>query len=129
MKKLICFLLLICNINVVLADCDFATGIQQGPNKTYIYTEECHIKVGQLVEDNKTKTQQLSDLTSALDLKNAALTAADSRTEMWKTTAENEQDRMNKISESQSKSDWLMFGLGVATVLGSGFLAARLIGR
>lgn len=128
MRNLSILLLFIMSINA-MADCDFSTGIQQGANKTFIYTEECHQAVGKLVQDNKVQSQQLSDLTQALDLKNAALATADTRTEMWKTTAENEQDRMNKISDSQSKSDWLMFGLGCLTVLGSGFLAARLIGR
>lgn len=128
MKKLPFLLLMVLSVNA-FADCDFSTGITAGPNKTYIYTEECHLKVGQLVQTNKTQTQQLSDLTTALDLKNAALTAADSRTQLWTKTADDELDRLNSIESSRSTSQWLYFGLGAVTVLGAGFMAARLLGR
>ena len=120
MKKLIIFILLFSlNAN---ATCDWKTGITPGPNKTYIYNEECHQAVGALVQANK-------DLTSAIQLKDLALTTSDSRTIMWQKSADDELDRLNKIQSEQKKSDWLAFSLGALTVLGSGFLAARLIGR
>jgi hypothetical protein len=120
MKKLISIILLFSlNAN---ATCDWKTGITPGPNKTFIYTEECHQQVGKLVQSNK-------DLTSVIQLKDLALTNADVRTQLWEKTADNEMDRLNKLSADQKHSDWLYFTLGAATVIMTGFMAARLIGR
>lgn len=120
MKKYIAILLLVsCTAN---ATCDWKTGVIPGPNKTFIYSEECHQRVGQLVQANL-------DLSKAIDLKNLALTTADARTTLWQKSADDELDRLNKLQADQKHSDWLFFGLGALTVVGAGFMTARLIGR
>ncbi len=129
MKKLICSLLLLVMSTNVLADCDFSKGITTGPNNTHIFTEECYLKVGQLVQDAKIKDQQIADYSKAIQLKDLALTNADARTALWTKTAEDEQDRMNKLDSEQKHSDWLYFGLGVATTFLAGYAAAKLAGR
>jgi hypothetical protein len=120
MKKLVVFILLF-SVNAQAA-CDWKTGITPGPNKTFIYNEECHQEVGKLVEANK-------DLTKSIQLKDLAITNAEARTQLWMTTADAEQARLAKIDSDAKTNQWLFFGLGALTVIGSGFMAARLIGH
>ncbi len=120
MKRFIALILLF-SLNAQ-ASCDWKTGITPGPNHTYIYSEECHQAVGQLVQANK-------DLTSAIQLKDLALTKADERMQLWMNTADSEQDRLAKMNSDTKTNQWLFFGLGVATVVLSGFMTARLIGH
>lgn len=128
MKKLITLFLLVTLVsNIAFADCDWNTGITPGPNKTFIYSEACHLAVGQLVQSNKTQLAEISDLTQAVQLKDAALLAADQRTMLWTKASDDELDRLNKLSADSKRNDWLMFGLGALTVIGSGFMAAKLI--
>jgi hypothetical protein len=128
MKAFIIYALLaILTTDVAFAECDFKTGIIDGPNKTFIYTEECHQKVGQLVQSNATQAAQIADYQKAITLKDLAITAADQRTQLWTKTAEDEQDRMNKLTADQNRSVWLYFGLGALTVIGAGFMTAKLI--
>lgn len=117
MKRIISFLMLLTFVsNVALADCDFSTGITPGPNKTFVYSEECHLKVGQLVQQNTTLLAQVGDLTKAIDLKDLALTKADQRTQLWMDTNDKLQDRLSKIDEVYRHNELLYYGLGVLTV-------------
>lgn len=130
MKKLIISLMLfIFTTNIALAGCDWNTGITPGPNHTFIYSDACHLAVGKLVQDNKAQLAQIADLTKAISLKDLAISNADARIALWQGTAEKEQDRLNTLSSEQGHDHLLYFGLGVLTVIGSGFLAARLIGH
>jgi hypothetical protein len=130
MKKLIVSILLaIMTINSAFADCDFSSGITPGPNKTFIYTEECHLKVGHLVQDNAIMTKQLTDLNQAISLKDLALTKSDARAQLWMSTSENLEGRLQKVDSLEKSSQWLMFGLGALTVFGAGIMAAKLIGK
>lgn len=129
MKKFISFILFISLFsNIVLADtnCDWTT-IKTLPDGGFEYSPALNICVGQLVQTNQIQTQQIADLTKAIQLKDLALTNADARIQLWETSADNELDRLNKIQSDQKKSDWLMFGLGALTVLGAGYMAARLV--
>ena len=129
MKKLVtCILLLISSVNA-FADCDFSTGIKPLPDGNFEYSKECHLKVGQLVQDNATKDLQIQDLTKAITLKDLALKEADSRTQLWMTTSNNELDRLNKISNDQRTSQWMYFALGVVTTFAAGYGAAKLAGH
>lgn len=101
------------------AACDWKT-IIPGPNRTFVYTEVCHQEVGKLVQANK-------DLASAVQLKDLAITNADARTQLWMTTSENMENRLQKMDSSEKSNGWLMFGLGALTVLGAGFMAAKLL--
>jgi hypothetical protein len=120
MKKLIALILLFSA--TANATCDWKTGITPGPNKTFIYTEECHQAVGALVKAN-------ADLTTALDLKNAALVIADQRTALWEKTSDDELSRLNAIETDQKHNDFLYFGLGILATIGTGFAVAKLVGK
>ena len=128
MKKLISLILLACTFsNLAMADCDFSKGITPGPNHTYIYTEECHLKVGQLIQDNKALTLQVGDLTKAIQLKDLALTKADERTQLWMNTSDKMEDRLTKIDETYKKNEWIYFGLGVLTTFAAAYAAGQVI--
>lgn len=128
MKKIISSLLLLCMLsNIAMADCDFSTGIAAGPNHTWIFTDACYLKVGQLVQDNKALTLQVGDLTKAITLKDLALTKADDRTQLWMNTSDKLTDSLTKIESEQKHNDWLYFGLGVLTTFAAGYVAAQAI--
>lgn len=127
MKKAISTLLLFCFMsNVALADCDFSKGITPGPNHTFIYTEECHLKVGKLVQDNQTKDLQIGDLTKAIQLKDLALVKADERTQLWMDTSDKLQNRMTTVDSLAKKNEWIYFGLGVLATVGAGYVASQM---
>ncbi len=126
MKKVISSLLLLCVLsNVAMADCDFSSGITPGPNKTFIYSEECHQQVGKLVQSNKTKDLQIADLNKAIELKDLALVKADERIQLWMTTTQKLEDRMTTIDDLRGKNYWMYYGLGIAT----GFVAVWAAGQ
>ncbi len=126
MKKFIYLILILSN--AAYADCNWSS-IQPLKDGGYEYPTDVHLCVGNLVQDYNTKNKQIQDLTSAITLKDEALTSADARTKLWTDAAEAEQNRMLSISANESKTQWMYFGLGVITVLGAGFMAAKLIGR
>lgn len=127
MKKVISLLLLFCFFsNAAYADCDFSTGITPGPNKTFIYSEECHQKVGQLVQSDKTKTAQIADLTQAIQLKDLALTKSDQRTQLWMDTSDKLQGRLTSVDSLAKQNEWIYFTLGVLATIGAGYAASQL---
>jgi hypothetical protein len=130
MKKifLILFLILFAE-NSCFANCDWKTGITPGPNHTFIYTESCHLAVGQLVSDSAVKDKQISDLTTALDLKNAALVIADQRTALWEKTSDDQLMRLNTMQADQHHDNTLAFALGVATTFLAAYAAGQIIHR
>jgi len=128
MKKLISSLLLTSMFSpMAFGTCDFSKGITPGPNNTYIYSLECHLAVGQLVQDNKTKDLQLIDLGKALTLKTEALDDSDKRVQLWQTTSVKMEDSLQSYDNLRSRNQWLFFALGVlvtsAAVYGAGSLA------
>jgi hypothetical protein len=128
MKEIISLFLLTCFLsNAALADCDFSTGITPGPNKTFVYTEECHLAVGKMKEDNAALTLEVGDLNKAIQLKDLALVKADQRTQLWMTTSDQLTDRVTKIDDVAKHNEWMYFGLGVVTTFLAGYAAAQLI--
>jgi hypothetical protein len=128
MKEIISSILVFCMLsNIAMADCDFSKGITPGPNHTFIYTEECHLEVGKIKQQNNTLTAQLGDLTKAIELKDLALTKADTRTQLWIDTNDKMSDRLTKIDETYKHNEWLYFGLGVLTTFAAGYIAAQAI--
>lgn len=114
MKKIASFILMLCFAsNLAFAECDFSTGITPLGDGTFKYSGECHRKVGQLQQENKTKDAQLADLTKAIELKDLAISKADQRTQLWMDTSYKLEDRLNKIDELRSKNEVLYFALGV----------------
>jgi len=129
MKKLICVILsLLMFSNICFADCDWAQ-IKKLPDGGYEYSPALNLCVGQLVQTNAVQTQQLQDLGKAIQLKDLALTNSDARVALWQKSSDDELSRLNTIQSDEKHSDWLFFGLGVATTFLAGYTAAKLAGR
>ena len=116
------------NSGVAGDSCDWSS-IVKNTNGTYTYSKALHLCVGQLVEDNATKTQQIDDLTKAISMKDLALQASDQRATLWMTTSGTLENRLQTVDSLQQGSEKLMFGLGVLMTLGATFAAAKLIGK
>jgi hypothetical protein len=128
MKFFTSILVLFCMTINAFADCDWSQ-IKKNPDNTFTYSEPLHLCVGKLVQDNKVKTQQIADLTKALTMKDLSIKASDDRANLWMSTSEKLEDRVNKLDSMEKKNEWLYFGLGALTVLGAGYTAAKLIGH
>lgn len=117
--------------NVAFADCDFTSGkgVNKLPDGNYEYSKECHIAVGQLVEDNKTKDIQLKDLGLALSAKDLALQASDQRTQLWMDTTFKLEKNINAMDSLRKTNDWVYFGLGALTVIATGFALSSVTSR
>lgn len=128
MRKLIASaLLLVLVSNTAMADCDFSTGITRQPDGNYLYTKECHVKVGEMKRDLDLANTQLVQYTKVIELKDLALSKADARADLWMNTSFKLQDRMNAVDDLKSKNQFLTFLVGVAftslAVWGAGQLA------
>lgn len=128
-KFLISFIILNLISNLAFADCNWSTGIKTLPDGGFEYSKECHIKVGQLIQDNNTQTQQITDLNKAVSLKDLALTQSDARATLWFNTSSQLEDRLQKVDSLEKHNDWLFFGLGVLTTFAAGYGVAKLIGK
>lgn len=113
----------------IYGDCDFKTGITAGPNKTFIYSEECHQKVGSLVLDNKNKAQQVDDLLKAITLKDLAIKDSDQRATDWMSTSGTLEKRVQEIDKLEGTNKVLYFGLGVLTTFLAAYSAAKLVNK
>ena len=128
MKNLICLILIFSFIsNLAFASCDFSTGIKPLPDGNYEYSKVCHIRVGQLVEDNNTKAQQIQDLTKALSLKDLAIQADETRIGLWQKSADDELNRLDTMESEQKHSDWLFFALGAGSMFLAAYVAAKYV--
>jgi len=107
-------------------DCDWTT-IKKNEDGTYTYSEQLHLCVGALVQDNQVKAQQITDLTSAISMKDLAIQASDKRADLWMGTSSKLEDRVQKMDSLEKKNEWLDFGLGALTMLAAGYVAAKLI--
>jgi len=110
----------------VWGECDW-TQIKKNSDNTYTYSEPLHLCVGQLVQDNKIKIQQLSDLTQAISLKDLAIKDADQKAALWMNTSAQLEDRVQKLDSMEKHNEWLYFGLGVATTFLAGYMAAKIL--
>jgi hypothetical protein len=128
-KAISIFLVVSLFSNLAIADCKWSMGVTPSPDGTYKYSSECHLRVGNMIEDIATKDKQIADYEGAITLKDLAIQKSDERTMLWMDTSGKMQDRLTKIDETVKHNEWLYFGLGALTVLGAGFMAARLLGR
>jgi len=130
MKKLISFVLMFTLFaSSAFADCDFSTGIKSNPDGTYNYSKECHIKVGQIVQDNATKDAQIADYKKALTLKDLTITTDEQRINNFAVALDRTMARVDKADELRDRNYWLYFGLGVLVTGAAAYSAAKLSGR
>lgn len=128
LKKILISLILIALLsNTCFAGCDYSQIKPSQDGQTFIYTKELHLCVGNLVQDSKVKDQQVQDYQKAITLKDLAIKASDDRANLWSSTSQSLEDRLQKVDSLQSKNEWLYFSLGVASTFLAGFMAAKLI--
>ena len=105
----LCFLL----PQVGIADCDFKTGITK-VESGYLYTKDCHIKVGVIVEENKLKTQKITELQKTIELKDLQVRLTEERVDLWRRTSLDLEKEYNKRLKLNQFQNWVNFTLGVA---------------
>lgn len=127
MKKIISFILIFSLFFSTLsfADCQFSTGITKLSDNSFSYTKECHIYVGQMVQDLEKLKLQNDKLFQAIDLKDKALNKADERADLWREASFKLEDRINTIDKMRQTNSWLYFGLGALTFLAAGYVSAQ----
>jgi hypothetical protein len=111
-----------------MATCDFSA-IKKTGDDSFVYTKELHLCVGQMKQDLEVAQKQIVDLTGAIQLKDLAIQKADERTQLWRDTTLNLNDRLGKVEELKSGNEKLMFALGIATTIAAGFMTAKLLGK
>lgn len=126
MKRIIALVLSISLFGTsALADCEWSTGIKQVEGG-YLYSNDCHGRVGVLVKDLEDRESEVKALREGLRLKDLALDVADKRTMLWREESYEQFDRLQKQIESSKKNDTLWFVLGIvvtgAAVWGAGQL-------
>jgi hypothetical protein len=110
--------------NTAFAGCDWST-IVANSDGTYTYSKTLNLCVGNLVQDNATKAQQVSDLNKAITLKDAAITKSDARAQLWQDTSLKLESNIQSIDSYKSTSNWAYFALGALTIIGAGVAAAQ----
>lgn len=96
------------------AACDFKTGITQVPGG-FLYTEQCHLAVGQMRQSYLLDEQKIADLNKALDLKDITITKSDQRADLWMSTSLKLEERLQTVDQMKKTNEWIYFGLGVLT--------------
>jgi hypothetical protein len=99
---------------VSLAECDFAKGITKVEGG-YLYSTDCHKKVGKLQEDLKDREEQVAKLEKTIELKDLAIVTQERRVQLWMDTSFKLEDRVNTMDRLKSSNQLLYFGLGVLT--------------
>lgn len=130
MKNFICSILILCISQSAFCspNCDW-TQIKKNPDNTYTYSATLNLCVGNLVQDDAVKTQQVADLTKAIQLKDLAIQMSDSRVALWQKSSNDELDRVTSIESNQKHNDILYFGLGLLTAIGAAYAAGQVIHR
>lgn len=129
MKKTISLVVAMLVSNMAFADCDFARDVKELPNGDRQYTKECHVKVGETIQDNKIKDEQINKYVEAIKFKDLAITKSDERGDKWMNTSLKLEDNIQKIDSYKNTNQWIYFGLGALTVFAAGMAAAQLSGR
>lgn len=127
MKKLISLALAVSMFmsTTALAECKWTEGVKKVENG-YLYTEECHGRVGIIVKDNDDLKVEVNNLLKTIELKDLVIAKADERTILWRNESYEQFDRLQKQSELDHKNELLWFALGIvvtgAAVWGAGQL-------
>jgi len=117
-------ILLLCS-SFAFAECDFSTITES--NGKYIYSTECHKKVGKLVKDKADRAKQVEKLNKSIEVKDLVIDKQEQRIQLWMGTTEKLENRVNSIDRWKGANQWLYFGLGVVATSLSIWLASEAI--
>jgi hypothetical protein len=108
-----------------MAECKWAEGIKKEADG-YLYSPECHARVGVVVKDNDDLKVEVTNLRKSIELKDLALVKADERVMLWRNESYEQFERLQKQSELANRNQYLWFALGIvvtgAAVWGAGQL-------
>ena len=127
MKKLFTLILATSLItsNVAFAECKWTDGVKKVEGG-YLYSNECHGRVGVLIKDLEDRETEVVNLRKGLELKDLALKTADERTMLWRKESYDQYDYLMKQQQLSRKNETLWFVLGIvvtgAAVWGAGQL-------
>ena len=108
------------------ADCDFSKDVQN-QDESYIYSKECHIQVGKLVQNEEKRKKQVEELEKVVEIKDLVIIKSHERAEMWRATTFKLEDRVNTIDRMKDTNKWLYFGLGVVTTGFAIYLGSQMV--
>lgn len=111
--------------NIALAECDFSTGITK-QESSYLYTKECHVKVGEMKRDLLISQEQIDKLNKSLDLKDIAIGKANERADLWMNTTFKIEDRVESIDKMRRTNEIMYFGIGMLTMFAAVYAAGQL---
>ena len=120
-NKFISLFLIICfSCSICFADCDWKT-IKAQPDGTFTYTQDCHLKVGELVKEAQLREEQVKKLNEAIALQDLEISKLQDRINLWKDTTYKLEDKLISNNNWGDYSKSLYFGLGVLTTVLSGY--------
>lgn len=126
MKKLISLLILLPYF-LFAGECDWKTIKKQDGG--YLYTIDCHIKVGELVQTDPLQKEEINILKSIIDSHKELLEIEQNRSNLWKTHALDLEKDLQTKKKWEKYSFWINFTLGVVVTSLSVHLASKLDGR
>lgn len=113
--------------SMAYADCDFRTGITEQADGSFKYTKACHLKVGEMKQDLEIAEQKVEKLNLAIVNLNLAITASDTRADMWRNTAFKMEDKFESYDKLRQNNQLLYFIGGALftglAVWGAGYLS------
>lgn len=113
----------------VYAECDYKNDIKKNTDNTYTYSVDCHKKFGSTLEELEIRKEQLENTGRIITLKDLAVQDYERNVSLWKNTALDLNNRLEKIEDTRSTDKTLYFVLGVATTVLSVYAASKLPGR
>lgn len=111
------------------AACEWSTGIHLLPDSNYEYSRECHVRVGETVRDLSIEIKKTELLTSAIKLKDVAISKSDERADMWMKTSQDLEKRVETLDRMNSQTKWIYFGLGFLAASAAVYGASKLVNR
>lgn len=126
MVKLISLLILLPYF-LFAGDCDWKTIKKQDGG--YLYSIDCHIKVGEMVQTEPLQKQEIDVLKSLIDSHKELLKIEKDRSNLWKNHAQDLEKDLNSKKKWEKYSFWINFGLGVVVTSLSVHLASKLDGK
>lgn len=124
MKLFISFLILF-NATAAYSECKFSTGIRE-TKAGFLYTEECHIRVGKTVKENKIMKQEIEALNLSLSFTKKALDLSVEKENLWEKEALEQYNNLQNYKKASEKEKWLWFGIGILVMGGATYAAGQL---
>jgi hypothetical protein len=92
----------------------------------YVYSIDCHIEFGRLIEVEKKRKEQVDHLEKSITLKDLAINTSNKRVELWKKTTYKIEDKLVRLEKNNNRLKWMYFGLGILIMAGATYGASKL---